>query len=43
MDATDAGRLLVVRGRTPLFRAPYIESLLPMYDVSPDGARASPW
>jgi hypothetical protein len=30
---------LLVRSRTPLFRAPYVESTLPMYDVSPDGAR----
>ena len=30
---------LVVRNRTPLFRAPYVETYLGMYDVSPDGKR----
>jgi Tol biopolymer transport system component len=30
---------LVVRSRTPLFRAPYVENILAAYDVSPDGRR----
>jgi hypothetical protein len=34
-----AGEPPVVRGHTPLFRAPYVESAHPNYDVSPDGMR----
>ena len=28
-----------MRGRTPLFRAPYLANVNPNYDVSPDGTR----
>ena len=34
-----AGAPLVVRGRTPLFRAPYVENVHANYDVSADGKR----
>ena len=34
-----AGGSLAVRGRTPLFRAPYLATVHPNYDVSPDGTR----
>jgi Tol biopolymer transport system component len=34
-----AGEPLVVRDRTPLFRAPYPGGVIAMYDVSPDGRR----
>ena len=39
LDATGAGPSLVVRDRTPLFRAPYLANINPNYDVSPDGTR----
>jgi dipeptidyl aminopeptidase/acylaminoacyl peptidase len=39
LDSGGSEGSLIVRSRTPLFRAPYVESALPMYDVSPDGTR----
>jgi hypothetical protein len=39
VDAGGAGTPLAVRGRTPLFRAPYFLRDETMYDVSPDGTR----
>ena len=39
LDTAGAGKPLVVGGRTPLFRAPYVQSSHANYDVSPDGSR----
>jgi hypothetical protein len=39
VEAGGAGGLLAVRGRTPLFRAPYFPSEHAMYDVSRDGTQ----
>jgi Tol biopolymer transport system component len=39
VDPRGPGGALVVRGRTPLFRAPYMLSEHPNYDASPDGTR----
>ena len=39
LEDRGAGAPLVVRGRTPLFHAPYPGGVLAMYDASADGAR----
>jgi serine/threonine-protein kinase len=39
VTAGGTGEPLIVRGRVPLFRAPYVGSLRANFDVSPDGAR----
>jgi WD40 repeat protein len=39
LDTAGAGEPLVVAGRTPLFRAPYVQGSHANYDVSPDGSR----
>ena len=39
LDATEASAPPAVRGRTPLFRAPYAQSVSANYDASSDGSR----
>ena len=39
LEASAPGGPVVVRDRTPLFRAPYPGGVTAMYDVSPDGSR----
>jgi hypothetical protein len=39
LEGADADGPPTVRGRTPLFRAPYFAADLAMYDASPDGSR----
>jgi len=39
LDVRAAGEPLAVRGRTPLFRAPYVQNSHANYDVSRDGSR----
>ena len=39
LEAAAPNEPVVVRDRTPLFRAPYPGGVIPMYDGSPDGSR----
>ena len=39
LEPSDSGAELAVRARTPLFESPFVENILPNYDVSPDGTR----